>query len=745
MEVTEYITYNEALNEGTVPAAYVRLMFLGAGGSGKSSLLDGLMNIPLQQAESTALADTRTVSYKWIAADSTEEAWKPRTDDDDTRKLAAKAHQFRKGTLLDVSKDSSIIAERTFCLPSNTVSYLQSDEHTADPNAVSKLLEIKKEHYEELIKHIKQEKLFSQYRNLVKPTSEVVMHIWDCGGQPVFLDIISAFLTSRTMFLLLFDGSVDLSSMYQEKWHHKGIAIPGREQIITHLQLMKQWLQLIHSSLLAKVNVNDPEDASTNQATASPNVLPKCPRAMLIGTRRDKITSEKAKAVVDELNTACGGAAFGDIVVDKLIVDNTKAGKGKDGEDPKYKQIRNNIHKFAESLIVPTPLAWLAFRQVFQKADLKHPILSYSEVCIVAKECGIREEVVPSVLHFYHQLGSLLHYANIPSLANTIIVEPQWLINQLRKLLMPEWYLQRPQHLKRLWKLLEEMGILTEEMYQEIWNDCGLVGGGQALMDLLEHFDLAKRIDVYPREMGFYKGIKYFVPCMVKVRPKGVKIQEATPRPIRQAATLYVSFNTGYTPPGFFIRLIARITNHKGYTPLLNRQVYRDSITFKCNELDRLIISQSLQTLNLNYFRVVQRKENHIQNLFADSCCSLFNELIELCKAVCDNWMPSIEVFFKFECVHSDNDSRHYIILDNKSHQESVLCCEHDHECTLSRYHKYWLQPSVSHVSNNICTTEALEIKGAANSVCLRRIVVQSYGVRFRSVWVQLRSVWGAV
>ena len=210
-------SYNEALNEGAVPAAYVRLMFLGPGGSGKSSLLDGLMNIPLQQAESTALADTRTVSYKWIAADSTEEVWKQRTDDDETNKLAAKAHQFRKRTLLNVSRDSSIIAERTFCLPRDTVSSLQSDEHKADPNAVSKLLEFKKDHYEELIKHIKQEKLFSQYRNQVKPTSEVVMHIWDCGGQPVFLDIISAFLTSRTMFLLLFDGSVDLSSMYQEK------------------------------------------------------------------------------------------------------------------------------------------------------------------------------------------------------------------------------------------------------------------------------------------------------------------------------------------------------------------------------------------------------------------------------------------------------------------------------------------------------------------------------------------------
>ena len=692
------LAYNEALNEGAVPAAYVRLMFLGPGGSGKSSLLDGLMNIPLQQAESTALADTRTVSYKWIAADSTEETWKPHTDDDETRDLAAKAHQLQERELL-VSRDSSIIAERTFCLHRDTVLFLQSDEQKADPNAVSQLLKLKKEQYKQLIERGID---FSKDENQIEAINEVVMHIWDCGGQPVFLDIISAFLTSRTMFLLLFDGSVDLSSMYQEKWYHKGIAIPGRVQNITQLQLMKQWLQLIHSSLLAKVIIES-EEASTNQATASPNVLPNCPRAMLIGTRRDKITSKKATAVVDELNTACCGAAFGDIVVDKLIVDNTKAGRGKDGEDPKYKQIRNNIHKFAKSLIVPTPLAWLAFRQVLQKADLKHPILSYSEVCIIAKECGIREEVVPSVLHFYHQLGSLLHYANIPSLANTIIVEPQWLINQLRKLLMPEWYLQRPEHLKRLWKMLEEMGILTEEMYREIWCDCGLVGGGQALMDLLEHFDLAKQIVIYSREMGFYNGIKYFVPCMVKVRPKGVKIQETTPKPIRQAATLYVSFNTGYTPPGFFIRLIARITNHKGYTPLLNQQVYRYSITFKCNELDRLVISESLQTLNLNYFRVVQRKENHI--LFADSCCSLFNELIELCRAVCNDWMPSIEVLFKFECPLSENVSRHFILLDTDSHQESVLCCEHDHECTLSRYHKYWLPPpppAVSHVSSYI-------------------------------------------
>ena len=71
---------------------------------------------------------------------------------------------------------------------------------------------------------------------------EVVMHIWDCGGRPVFLDIISTFLTSRT---ILFDSSVELENKYQEKWHHKGDVIPGKYQNITYLQLMKQLYQRI--------------------------------------------------------------------------------------------------------------------------------------------------------------------------------------------------------------------------------------------------------------------------------------------------------------------------------------------------------------------------------------------------------------------------------------------------------------------------------------------------------------------
>ena len=36
-----------------------------------------------------------------------------------------------------------------------------------------------------------------QHPHAQAPESEVMMHVWDCGGQPVFLDILPPFLTSR--------------------------------------------------------------------------------------------------------------------------------------------------------------------------------------------------------------------------------------------------------------------------------------------------------------------------------------------------------------------------------------------------------------------------------------------------------------------------------------------------------------------------------------------------------------------
>ena len=72
-------------------------MCIGPGGSGKSSLPDGLMNQPLCPDESTALADTLNIKYQWVeAADAADGAWKAIIEEDEVKEMASLSCQVMK-------------------------------------------------------------------------------------------------------------------------------------------------------------------------------------------------------------------------------------------------------------------------------------------------------------------------------------------------------------------------------------------------------------------------------------------------------------------------------------------------------------------------------------------------------------------------------------------------------------------------------------------------------------------------
>ena len=671
-------------------------MFLGPGGSGKSSLLDGLMNQPLRPDESTALADTLNIKHQWVeAADAAEDAWKAVTEEDEDNELASLSHQVvKRGSqgaatyIKNWAKAPAVVLFFPVLAAASALSAVQTDQRYAR-NAAQ---------IHEGVTRSVVNKVFRQGGHSPSSKStEVVMRIWDCGGQPVFLDILSAFLTQRTMFLLLFNASLPLSSKYQENWRHEGHTYPGKEQNITILQLMMQWMQLIHASLVAKKERGTADKEAKRSETTSDrrqsSVLPECPRIMIVGTYGDRVQSRHQ--VLKELDISCKEKAFHDLVADELIIDNTTAGRGRN-EDPGYRRIRKRIHEFTHSLTTPTPIAWVSFRKVLQKAVSGTPVLTYEQVVAIAETCGIPKHVVPSVLHFYHQLGVFLHYANVKSLSTTIIAEPQWLIKQLCKLLMPEWYHSRPRHLAGLWRCLEGKGVLVEPLYQDIWGGCGLRRGAQALADLLEHFDLAKKISSVPREMRRYEGHKYFVPCMLKARSQegpDREMERMTGQPqeaVQEAATLHITFNTEYIPPGFFVRLAVRMTNSEKCTPIFERGVYRDSITFRFGEIDIFTISESksLASVQVDFIRVAMRTQ--LISHFADSCLAFRSELSTMCKKAL-HWFPSIEHDFAFRCSCSVRAGEHFAIIDNNMHCGSQLFCRQGKMHKMDSGHKYWL------------------------------------------------------
>ena len=182
--------YEEALKLGEVIVAYTRVMTIGPGGIGKSNLLRGLMSQRLlHDADSTILAGMKTVKPQfWAKArESTDSYWAEVTDQDEIQELAglvqlvALAHSTPAATVIQKTKEiQKISGESVFGIRNKVVRnvFKQALEHTQSFPAVSK--------------------------------SEVLMHVWDCGGQPAFLDVLPAFLTSKTMFLLSFDACQNL-------------------------------------------------------------------------------------------------------------------------------------------------------------------------------------------------------------------------------------------------------------------------------------------------------------------------------------------------------------------------------------------------------------------------------------------------------------------------------------------------------------------------------------------------------
>ena len=678
--------YKEALKSGKVPAAYARVMFLGVGGSGKSSVFDGLMNKPLRTAESTPLADTLNIKYHWVeAADAAEDAWKRANEEDELKQLALMGRQIiankeeGAGRGGKVQKMPLAPAEKIF-QPNLANVAINLHDGATNPNYLQMATQFQNEITQKVVEIAQQEKGSHSDKS-----GEAIMHIWDCGGQQVFLDILSAFLTPRTIFIYVFNASKPLKSKYVESWRHKGQTYPGKEQVLTVLQLMMQWMQLIHVNLVVKK-----ESTLTNEDSHDgiPESKPDFPRIIIVGTHGDQIESkEKELQVLKELKSSCIGKAFNEIILNRIIVDNTKAGKGED-EDPGYEEIRKEGSKFAKSLRVQTPIAWVSFRKVLQK--FVDSTLSCNQIVPIAEECGISEKMVPSVLRFYHEMGVFLHYKSIKSLSKTVIIKPQWLIDQLCKLLMPGEYSHRPCNTENLWYYLEEYGILVEPLYSKLWGDCGLTGGAQAMVDLLDHFDLAKEITSVPRKVECHSGKKYFIPCILKNQPQeGIRKRVHV---CKQAATLHITFTTEYVPPGFFVRLAAHLTEEsKICTPLFEGDTYRNCISFYYKEIDRVTISESLSGVSIQVDMMRVDKRTPEISHFTNSCLCFRNDLSKICiEVLC--WLQSVEFEFAFKCNCSTTNVEHFAIINDKMHKSShVSCCEAG-VCEIKPEHKHWLQ-----------------------------------------------------
>ena len=719
--------FERALKQGQVDVAYGRVMFIGAAGVGKSTLLGALMNQPLNQATSTIMADTRVVKCPWKRVGPEQDAhWCDVSGKDEVIELAVLSR--KAGFISDQqSSTATKVFDPNATLPNsdnsdnhnshshnsdchNSESH-NSDSHSSDSrNSDSHNIDshnsgsgnsdshnsgshtsASSTSFEVEVRTTLSEITAAARSHMSvppEPTADLYLNVWDCGGQRVYLDVLPAFLTSRTIFFLMFNASKGLQESVSDIWNNDGKSTPLKTLHLSGEDFLIQWMSCIHASLS-----DTAKKFHTLLHPLSDGVtVPPFPGIVVIGTHGDKpgIDEQNMKSKV---KSSYMQKPYGDQVVDILILDSTKRGNE---EHPAIAELKRIVRKFvSEALCFPTPIAWVLFRKMVSKVTKSRPIISLDNIKVISKACSIDDTTLLSVLSFYHELGAFLHYGNIDNLKDKVIVQPEWLVKHIGKILAPKDSLKNPVGPQGAWRLLQEKGILVEPLYQAVWKtsntECDVKP--QAIADLLEHFFLIAKIEQkiqFPNHID-YLGKKYFMPCALS----SYGVMKTPKKSENAAAPLHLTFESKYVPPGYFVRLATVLSRSEGFSMDYTFEMYSDWITFQYGDdgakgrLDDVTISANNISIVVNIVHQSPRECFEIVS-FRSTCRSIFKLLHQVVVHDLRRWFKSIKVKYGFQ---SECNKDHFFNMNIDTVESTPLLCTLTNERKLpTKEQQYWLK-----------------------------------------------------
>ena len=689
--------YFEALQIGSRKVSYIGVMFMGCGGVGKSSLLLGLKNKPLlKEANSTLLANVSTL-IEWAVAGETR--WEDVTEEEELDEMAhilleiedekERTRSIRSNATdkvpdvsgREIQEDEKVGEEVSVVLHSRVTNTPITTATTPDPS-VEAIKSIMSKVSLRVTK-IKLDRSQSKHSSS-EPQYEhkTWMRVWDCGGQRMFRVITPAFLSSKTLFLLLFDARHRLDEMCVSSSYHNGkeIKMEG-ETPLTNLEFLQQWMALIHSHV------------SNKCGSVRECIIP-------VGTHGDAVANEEeCEEILDAISKGCEYKGYASMVKNGYIVDNTTAGKG-DKEDGKYADIRKQVCFFAKdaTITVPTPSSWVLFRKVLNELSKKKAIPSLSEVKEIAKEIYIPESDVSSVLRFYHDRGVFFHYNDISNLKDKVVADPHRLIQIIARLLPLNGFEDKlvPTH---EWAKLRDYGIMEKKIYEKILKDEMSNDDiePQAIIDLLNKMLIMAETCGLPEEDFPYSG-NYFVPCMLQLCPTEPTSERATAASTSiTPAPLYMMFTTKYLPPGFFIRFAALLSeDSKCQLYLKGKKIYQDHMVFKYGEInqgiDQITITEEKSSIRIEIKRIKNRRKG-CPFLFS-TCLQIVGLLRSISEKVLDLMLPSVKMCLYLKCENCSKPPKDgWIKLPlERCDLEPFLDCENcNKSCILNSEHGIWL------------------------------------------------------
>ena len=574
--------YNKALTDGKAYVKRVPVMLIGQDHSGKTSLKNSLIGKPFNPDENSTVGIDIDPSHIKVST----EIWKPGSTDvtDAIEAISFEHHaaRFVAGSLKEGGSGSSDMSASNNSTPFQSAPAEISEEPGLTVSEASTDPSTKKDVDYPASSPIIPDEVATLIEKLLKEAEndhddeDIYAILWDFGGQSVYYVTHPLFITARAVYLLVYDLSRDpyetAKTLVKQGMYKKILDSHGTK---TNLDCLNFWMTSV-ASLTSE---------SEDQHVRLGHIQVKVPPVFLVCTHADEPHGRAdpfalAREVFGSLQTKLHANHIYD---DVFVVDNTKSAGGPLGpecsEVTRLQEKLLAVAKELPQLKEAIPIKWLKYEKALQgTARNGHKWISLSMAKEIASEvCKIDDDQqFLTLLNFLHDQRILVHFDDTPALSNFVVLDPQWLVDVFKTVITVKPYDQEESKFKELWLQLESTGILGEKLLEHVWGPLlSQEETSASLLAIMERFSL---LCPWPCSNAS-SGKQYLVPSMLMSHPpKEIMKLVAS----AQIPSLFLRFQSGQVPPGFFPRLVLQFFQwgQDEFWSAENPQLYADFARF---------------------------------------------------------------------------------------------------------------------------------------------------------------------
>ena len=567
-----------ALREGKAKPFSIKLLLVGAENVGKSCCVDTLVGVPFEECEATEGADLAICNTSnWVKISQEEASQRLQNkylcnlkSCADSKTIAAeKDFSERCASAENVGKkighaEVHVQAKGKRSFFTKVVRLFRSHKKPQQHHANSLTPDETRATHKQETPTVNEDEIHQAKFTVSTDVQEedgVDVTILDLAGQLQYHNTHSAFIRKNNIVMVVFNASQPLSQNINVR------PTSLRSHSMTNSQNIHFWMKTVHSIC------HEPGDAS-DKASLLPIIMFVATHLDLLGDSAEETKEQIIHTLADELEGkpyAKHLAGHGEGLLNALrkyciFLSNKK----RDHEI--IQLLQSTVIEIATPILSKEqPIVFLKIERMLLSSD--KGVISKEEFHAITYDCGflaaIGSEEFSFALQYFHNRGTILHFASVDSLKRLVILSPHWLTKLFSYILIAHPYQRIGGDHDNAFRNLTRKGILACSLIiymLEVFNSLEKYASFEIelkqAIHLMKKFYFVAQID---HTTKFLEGVKignekelYIVPSLLPVDPLKKNVPESHHDNVK---TVYFYLPDRFIPPMLFSQMMAMCIN----------------------------------------------------------------------------------------------------------------------------------------------------------------------------------------